>query len=207
MFERVTLDLDLNHHPKVAETVQAARRWIDRKYNRGIGFASLILLAGQNGSTTGRGVGKTRIAQALLHTNCYGTTDGVLLGPLGSFMMANAAIEQLKPDVSPRLVLGKRPIVVLDEVGNEQRIEYVPNGEHVREMHNRWSRLVDYAYVNDISLIITSNLPRAALAQHLGMTAWSRLVRMCGGRQGVVDLTGVPDYRLTQVREELEEEE
>jgi hypothetical protein len=131
-------------------------------------------------------------------------------GPTGKLFLANEVIELLEPEVPVRVALdlpstSRWPkIVALDEAGAEQRIKYIPNGEHERELHSRWARLVDYAYTNGVSLIITCNRDIRDLIDHMGMNAWSRLLRMCGGRRGLVDLTGVPDYRIVQLNEEEE---
>jgi len=201
-FERVTLDtIDINHHPKVAEAINKARAWAKRKYINNVGYASLILVAAPTRNAgklihTGRGVGKTHIAKACLHLECYTTPDGEPVAPIGQFFIANNIIHALQQDVSVQRLLKEAKVVVVDQVGAEQRIPFIPNGKHTDEMHNRWARLVDYCYTKKISMILTGNLALfSALPQHIGFDAWDRLVEMCDRRKGMVDLTGVPGYR------------
>lgn len=200
-FERVTLDtIDINHHPKVAEAVDQARHWMRRKYIDKIEYASLILIAEPTYNSgkvkiTGRGVGKTHIAKACLHLECYTTSDGVPVAPIGMFFIANNIIRALQQDVPLRRLLQDAKVIVVDQVGAEQRIPYIPNGKHAQEMHNRWARLVDYCYTKGISLILTANLTKLGLMRHIGLDASDRLGEMAPKPLGTIDLTGVPTYR------------
>ena len=201
-FERVTLStIDTNHHPEVAKAVATARHWMRRKYVDKAEYASLILIAAptRNGGKiihTGRGVGKTHIAKACLHTECFTTPDGKPVAPIGEFFIANNIIHALQQDVPLHRLLKQAKTIVIDQVGAEQRIPYIPNGKHEGEMHNRWARLVDYCYTKRISMILTGNLALYPdLAMHIGFDAWDRLVEMCARIDGMADLTGVPGYR------------
>ena len=201
-FERMTLDtIDINHHPAVAAAVDKARHWMRRKYVQNVDYASLILAASpiRNGGKiemTGRGVGKTHIAKACLHLECYTTPDGTPVAPIGQFFIANNIIHALQQDVPLHRLLKQARVVVVDQVGAEQRIPYIPNGKHEGEMHNRWARLVDYCYTKGKSMILTGNLALYPdLAMHIGFDAWDRLVEMCARIDGMADLTGVPGYR------------
>jgi DNA replication protein DnaC len=196
-FQLVTLEqLDTSHHPKVELAVNAARTWARRKMS-GVGHASLVLIASSiNGdlARTGYGCGKTHIARACLHMDCYylGNTP---VAPAGKFFQANAIIQRMDADTPASVEIGAVSIVVVDDVGTEQNIPYVPATSQEQERQRRYYKLVNHCYVKGISLIMTANLSVTGFAQRIGGRAWSRLQEMCPSGQ-IVDLMGVPDWRI-----------
>lgn len=197
-FKRVTLEqLDTTHHAKIAQAVNAARQWTTlRETNPG---ASLVLVAspvGQNRDLTGYGCGKTHIARACLHTDCY-WLDGAPVAPTGNFFDANAIIQLLDADTPARSAIGRAKIVVVDDVGTEQTIPYTIGAEQAHELQRRYFKLVNFCYQNEVALIITGNLSIKALSDRIGGRAWSRLQELAP-RGFILDLTGVPDWRRKQ---------
>ena len=91
-------------------------------------------------------------------------------------------------------IVGGLPMVVIDDVGSEQNIEYVGAVNQAREVEHRFFKVVNYCYQRQVSLIITTNLTLEKLAEHVGKRAWSRLQEMAPAGF-MIDLAGVPDYR------------
>jgi DNA replication protein DnaC len=200
--EKMTLDtLDLSH-PRVTEAVQAARAWARRKQDGQID-ASLIIIGPY-------GTGKTHIAKAILWSMTQLAVDqggNVIPGtdaPTGQFFLANALIQSLDADTRPSHLIpignpNKQvpgvPIVVIDDVGSEQQIEYAGGEERQAiERQYRYFKVVEHCYTFGISLVITSNLDLKALAERVGGRSWSRLQEMAPPGF-IVDLSGAPDYR------------
>lgn len=200
--ERVTLaQLDPKHHPMVEKAIKAAREWAKRKM-AGEGNASLVLVASQVNkpdgtpdiNRTGYGCGKTHIAKAILWSIAY-TVDDSPIAPAGKFFEANRLIQALDAETTARDELHGAPIVVIDDVGTEQQIPYIGNDQRqVVERQARYFKVIDYAYKNGVSLVLTGNMTIDELAAHVGGRAWSRLLQMAP-KGFMLDLTGVPDYR------------
>ena len=194
--EPITLDtLDPGHHPKVKAAIDAARAWAGRKRN-GKMDASLVLV----GPT---GAGKTHIARAILWsmTQAAIDEDGQPIPgtarPMGRFYMADALIQSLDQSTYVSNLVGNAPLIVVDDVGSEQEIEYVAAGAQQREKQHRYFKLVNHCYDWQVSVIITSNLTLAELKDVLGARSWSRLAQMAPAGF-MLDLSGVPDYRVQQ---------
>lgn len=208
----VTLsELDTDWHPRVAEAVDLARDWQRRKRKQA--NASLVLVArGIEGDVdrTGYGCGKTHIALACLWSICY-TADGQPFLPVGKFYLANDVVsrrhdEPISTLLRPKAYLAQQdeetyelmaehpPVVVIDDVGTEERIVYVASANQDAARQARYYELVNHCYTHGISLIITANMPLDQLAQHIGGRAWSRLLEMAPSGF-MLDMSGVPDYR------------
>ena len=202
-FKRVTLgQLDPSHHGKVAVAIDAARAWMKRRDSDP--GASLVLVASPitgDDNRTGYGCGKTHIARACLHTFCFcqRDKDGVAwpVAAAGQFFDANDIIQRLDADTSAGDILGRAPIVVVDDVGTEQTIPYTLGIEQAHERQRRYFKLINHCYQNGVSLIITGNLTVGGLAERIGGRAWSRLQEMAP-KGFILDLTGVPDWRRRQ---------
>lgn len=85
--------------------------------------------------------------------------------------------------------------MVIDDVGAEGVLEFVGKEHQVVERQARYFRFIDHCYANDIPGVITTNLPLAELAAHLGRRAWDRLMQMAPAGQ-MVDMSGVPSWRV-----------
>jgi DNA replication protein DnaC len=203
--------LDPNHHPLVKEAMKAALVWFKRKTQEGVDNASLVLVATKiNNSTiaTGYGCGKTHLAKVCLYSRHIETPAGHII-PDGYFFNANDLIQKLDSDtpISSELPLKSswdadqkktvsRPVscIVLDDVGTEQAIPYLREGQQTAELQARYFKIINYCYEHGVSVIVTSNLSILDLARHVGGRAWSRLMFMAPQGQ-MIDMTGVPDYR------------
>lgn len=189
--ERVTLATLDTSHPEVKTAVNTARAWGKRKADTP--EISLVLCGNY-------GTGKTHIAKAILWSICY-TMDGEPVAPIGKFFLANDLIQLMKAGNSPRELIGDAPILVIDDVGSEQNIEFIAAKLQDRELEGRYFRIVDYCNQHNISVIVTSNLlpsgddESKGVAQVMGGRAWSRLMEMAP-KGFVVTLFGVDDYRV-----------
>ena len=194
-FQPVTLDsLDTTWHPRVKVAVMAAQLWSKRRA-RGEA-AGLVLIASAiplDINRTGYGCGKTHIARACLHTDCY-WLDGVPVAAAGQFFSANDIIQRLDADTPAGVEVGNARIVVIDDVGTEQTIPYIAAVDQERERQSRYFKLINFCYERRVSLVMTGNLTLGELQQRIGGRAWSRLQEMAPRGQ-IVDLTGVPDWR------------
>lgn len=195
-FQRVLLSsLDRAVHPKMREACEAASDWskVRKDGNR---RASLVLIAGEQDArvATGYGCGKTHIALASLHCDCWCAGD-TIAGPVGRFYTASEMMDELGKRQPMSNIAKPDTIVVIDDVGTEQTLEYVAAGAQEIEMQNRYFRIINHAYSEGVSIIITANLALSGLILRLGGRAWSRLQQMCPPGC-IVDMTGVPDYRV-----------
>jgi DNA replication protein DnaC len=202
-------DIDTGHHPKVANAVKMARAWADRK-RAGYEDTSLIL-AGDNGT------GKTHIARAIWWSITQAVTDdkGQALAdyqrvPAGKFYMSNELIALMGNSrdeftgvlvpASPNRVLGTPPMLVIDDLGSEQVIPFVAKDDQEAERQARLFKVIDYCYSRQVSVIVTTNLSIADFQKFVGRRSWDRLVEMAprlpNGDSFIVDLFGVPSYRL-----------
>lgn len=207
--------LDTNH-PKVARAVRMARAWAQRKRDGHID-ASLIL-CGPNGT------GKTHIAKAIwwsMTTRPVGTGKNPFeFGeplpdyneqPSGLFMLSNDLLGNLGTSREPETgivipvraasVIGCAPMLIIDDVGLEQTIPFVKAEDQENERHARFFKAIDYCY-GRVSVVITSNLTIPELAEHVGKRAWDRLAQMAprlsSGNSFIVDLSGVPSWRIKE---------
>lgn len=198
--QRRTLhELEL-HHPKIAQAVETVRAWQRRR--RDDPRASLVLLGPV-------GTGRTHMALAALWSEFY-HIGGQPLAPTGQFFKAADLLANLGSG-TPVGTQVRGPIVVIDDVDTEQRIEYVAEHSQERERHVRFYRLIDWAYETyyvdqhgrrnsrpGVSLIITSNLPLAEFREYIGARAWDRLSQMAPRSDGtsyIRELFGVPSWR------------
>jgi hypothetical protein len=176
--QRVTLDTLDTSHATVAAAVKAARNWAQRK--------------------------RDGHADASQH-------DSDMAVPAGRFFMANDLLMSLAPTDGefgmshvPRIagLIGYPPLVVLDDVGGQQMLQYIKqsNGGQEQELAARYFRFIDHCYTFNVSVIITTNLSIAGghdckLAHHIGGRAWDRLCQMAP-RGFMVGLNGVPSWRV-----------
>lgn len=191
--DAVTLAQLDDSHPLVRKAIVMARTWAERKWN-GVDEASLVLV----GPT---GVGKTHIARAVLWSMVQAAVDddgAPIAGterPVGRFYVANDLIQQLDASTRAGQLVGNAPILVIDDVGAEQNIEFVSGDGQQREKQQRYFKLINYCYDFRVSLVITSNLSLGALKDTFGDRAWSRLQQMAPAGF-MLDMSGAPDWRV-----------
>jgi DNA replication protein DnaC len=205
-------DLDASH-PQVRAAIDAVRRWRDRyqaKADPALDIepprAPSLILSGPNGT------GKTHMARAILWsvTVCPEDSDGRPLReaarPAGRWFAAPDLLLNLAPaETEYRTVeyapvsslIGAAPLVVVDDLGGEGVIPFVKAEYQEFERQSRWFRFIDFCYVNDVPLIITTNLDiqSGALAAWVGRRAWDRLSEMAPAGQ-MVGLWDVPSWRV-----------
>lgn len=194
-------DLDTRHHPLVAVAVEAARTWAQR-YRDGETRAPSLVLSGPNGT------GKTHIARAIWWsvTQVAQDADGATIAgstrPVARFFQAAELIAALSPDDDnggqlPGVgsIVGPSPFLIIDDVGAESNLAYVRGDRQDFERQVRYFRVVDWAYANDVPVIMTTNLRLDELPGHIGPRAWDRLNEMAPFGQ-MVSLRGVPSWRV-----------
>ena len=145
------------------------------------------------------GVGKTHVGYAALAAWCRLTEtppmpsrkdvwDAVRFGPNVHTVRATALLDQLRPgaDDARQVVEDCQDarLLFIDDLGAEKPSEWTQ--EKIYEV-------IDERYARCLPLIVTSNLPPRALAEHVGERTASRLAEMCT----LVPLTG-PDRRRAQ---------
>lgn len=187
-------------HPRVQVAIDAARAWQRRRREQtdaGLPARSSLVLVAAAGNDplrqTGYGCGKTHIARACLWSIAH-LIDGEPVAPVGRFFTADQLIQRLDAGTPASAEIGRAPIIVIDDVGTEQQIPYVPAARQDDERQARYFKAVDYCYTEGVSVIITGNMRLNELQVHMGGRAWSRLLEMAPTGQ-MVDMTGVPDYR------------
>lgn len=211
--ERARLsELDASHS-QVRAAVEAVYRWRDR-YRARLDVAldieppraPSLVLSGPNGT------GKTHMARSILWavTVCPEDADGRLLReaarPAGRWFAAADLLLTLAPaETEHRTVeyapvgslIGAAPLVVVDDLGGEGVIPFVKAEYQEFERQARWFRFIDFCYVNDVPVIITTNLDvrTGALAEWVGRRAWDRLQEMAPAGQ-MVGLWDVPSWRV-----------
>jgi DNA replication protein DnaC len=177
--------------PEVGEAVALLRRWsLERRERPGLS----LLLCGPPG------VGKTHLARAALWSEVY-TVDDVVVGPVGRFYLAYDLLLRLTPEGGQTLTaavqqaVGNAPLVVLDDAGQDVQLPYVAAEWQAAERQVRLHALVDYCYVQRVSLVVTTNLrPGQALQDWLGPRSWDRLVEMAP-RPYIFQFRSTPSYR------------
>lgn len=200
--ELTTDHLEREARDLMESAIQAARNWqklrrVQQERGETVN-ASLVLLATDTGNpdVTGYGCGKTHIARACLWSIAH-VVDGTPMAPAGDFFPSQQIILD-NSGGSVTAKLGKKPIIVIDDVGTEGTLPYIATHQQKNEIRTRYYSIVNYAYEHGISLILTANMTVNQLADHIGGRAWSRLQQMAPrGSTGslIVDMTGIPDYR------------
>lgn len=184
--------LDTEQKAKFQRLLQRARQWR-------VGDARAFVLVSQT-----RGIGKSHIAKAVFDS--FGKVTGSDVTGWtgfqnnGRFFDAATLMAQLGENREAlQLVIPRDcPIVVIDDLGREGHLKYVDAAGQLPEIRSRYFRVIDWCYSNEIRLFITSNMPRRDLAAGtsvLESAAWSRLLHMAG-RDYLIEVTGLPDYRL-----------
>lgn len=199
--QRVTLaQIDAGWHPSVAQAVRTIRDW--QRLKRRKADASMII-CGSNG------IGKTHMARAMWWSFSYVATDldgNAIPGterPEALWYSADLLMSKLGQTRDPDTglivsadaasVIGRKPLVVIDDVGAEGAIPFVGKDDQAGEKQARYFKAVDWCY-GRVSVVITSNLSIDALRQHVGRRVWDRLMEMAP-RGYVLDLGNVPSYR------------
>jgi len=191
-------EIDVSWHPLVREAVAAAQRWKRQKATGGNRRLSLVLAAAyRDERATGKGVGKTHMLKALLHCNCY-TVDGVPVGFTGRFYEAKKLIRLVK-NTNPGGLFGDADVIAIDDVGTEGTLPYIAADMQGHEIAMRYYSIVNWCYERQRGLLVSTNLTLdrdgGEFGRYIGPRAWSRLQQMAPPGL-MVDLTGVPDYRL-----------
>lgn len=181
-FER----FDTTVHPKSALAHQAARDWVNaisRGQPRG-----LILWS------VGYGTGKTMLAECAAEClqvmrDHEGSPQRVAMLTAPEFFMAiKDAYSEDKP-VGMLFLDWCRGHFIMDDWGKQYT---TGTGEE-------WAREQFFQIINTVSrrhgFLMTSNVPPKTIERQIGGAAYSRLLGMCGPK-GIVDMSGVPDYRL-----------
>jgi DNA replication protein DnaC len=194
-FPRLT-DLDTSVHPLMESAVATTRKWCDRKCS-GVADASLILLGPV-------GTGKTHIARSIFWAFRQGLDDGTPTSPLGDFYHASNLMMKMSPTKDkdtgmtetprPANFIGSKPLLVIDDIGTEQKLPYIAADDQQAELQARYFSVIDYCYQR-VSLIITSNLNARELANHLGPRCWDRLNEMAPSGY-MLSLASVPSWRV-----------
>ncbi len=186
-------------HPLLTTAIAGARQWQQRRREQadaGLPARSSLVLVAAAGDTpnqTGCGCGKTHIARACLWSIAH-VIDGEPIAPVGRFFTADQLIQRLDASTPASAEIARAPIVVIDDVGAEQQIPYVPAVRQDDERQARYYKILEHCYTEGIAVVITGNMRLAELPAHIGGRAWSRLLEMAPQGQ-MIDMTGVPDYR------------
>lgn len=195
---RVTLAQLDQYHPLIKQAVAMCYRWWDEKQN-GRDYASIVL-------TGPYGCGKTHIALSLLWSIALTLDDNTPVSPVGRFFKATDLLMKMNPtktdfggyDVPrPCDFIGYVPILVIDDIGTEQRLPFITGNDQSGEIEARYYRVIDYCYNQNISVIITCNTSLEKLARIIGGRAWDRLQQMAP-KGFMMDLAGVPSWRQRQ---------
>lgn len=179
---------DTTVHPQAEVAQQATRDWV---YAISTGQPRGLVLW-----SNGYGCGKTYLARLAEETL------RVMLDKDGrrqrvSFLTAPDFFQDIKDcyakddPVAPLFNEWCRGHFILDDWGKQ----YVTDGgsEWSRE---QFFRLIDRLYERH-GFLMTSNTRPDLIERQIGGAAWSRLLGMCGP-EGVVDMSDVPDFRLTK---------
>lgn len=199
-------ELDASHAPAVGHMIAVARGWKEqREQTPGL---SLVLCASRTDEIiTGRGIGKTHIARAILWMDHYTADNGRPIAPAGAraYMAGDVTARLHASENFSHDLRGMFPPLtnydgiyraIIDDLGTEPDLPFVSAANQAEARTKLWFRVVDHCYNGRISLIITSNLTIPQLANHIGDRAWSRLNEMAPAGL-ILDLTGkVADYRV-----------
>lgn len=200
---------------RLQTALDAAREWAMRRpADPGLSF----VLSG------GVGIGKTTIGEYLM-TTCKEVMD--ITDPLTTEVLDSIEIMKGRLLTATRLMslldpaasdyegesIGRSPLssifnqvrcIVLDDAGTEE-IPFKKSADIEGVRHSRYREFMDYCYRNGISVIVTSNVkmlesPETAafnpnFVNIFGEAAFDRLRQMAASF--MLDLTGLPSYRLT----------
>ena len=163
---------------------EAVTAWADRGTR-----AQGLYLAGQVGT------GKTHAAWAAVAAWCFKTGTVVLAQPREHafginrpnviFTRMTDLLDDLRPGDDSRQRIRdcqNAALLVIDDVGAEKPSEWT---------QERFYSVIDHRYVQQLPLIVTSNIPPSKLAEQVGERAASRLAEMCE----VVVMTGADRRR------------
>lgn len=92
------------------------------------------------------------------------------------------------------------PFVIIDDVGTESLIPYIPRDRQATELMMRYYMLINYCVVEKFGLLFTTNLAVNNLQDNplrnlLGERNWDRLLELCP-KGFMVSLHNVPSRRL-----------
>lgn len=165
---------------------------------------SMILLASSvpdDDSRTGCGVGKTLLAQIIFYATHQVFSDGeeVTLSPTGRFFEARELMAVFDEGQEKlEYVLSSIPrLIVIDDMGREGALRWEKRDPESQknEVKNRYYTVINHCYLENKSLIITSNMSSRHLAAFLGEASTSRLIQMTP-KEYRINLTGLKDRRL-----------
>jgi DNA replication protein DnaC len=177
---------DISAHPKAERAHRAARDWV---YAVSSGQPQGLLLW-----SSGYGTGKTMLAEAAAEClrvmrNLQGQPQRVSLLTAPEFFQIIKDCYATGAPVRPWFAEWTRGHFILDDWGKQYT---TPTGDD-------WAREQFFQLINTVcqrhGFLLTSNVPPQTIESQMGGAAFSRLLGMCGPR-GIVDLNGVPDYRL-----------
>ena len=176
---------DLSWHKHCKRAQQKIFKWLE---TAATGKAAGIVLWSKN-----YGCGKTHLARA-----AYAALGAVPTPPWGMrrhgvFINSDQFFQSIRDsyDAGSPTNLFKEwvnaPYFIMDDFGKE----YAANLDWARE---QFYKLLNKIY-EEKCLLLTSNLAPGELAERIGGASMSRLIGMCG-REGFVDMSTIPDYRV-----------
>ena len=176
---------DLSWHKQCKRAQQKVYKWLE---TAAAGKAAGIVLWSKN-----YGCGKTHLARA-----AYVALGAVPTPPWGMrkhgvFINSDQFFQSIRDsyDAGSPTNLFKEwvnaPYFIMDDFGKE----YAANLDWARE---QFYKLLNKIY-EEKCLLLTSNLTPGELAGRIGGASMSRLIGMCG-REGFVDMSTIPDYRV-----------
>lgn len=201
-------------HPDLKTAVDTAVYW--QQYQRTHPGVSLVLV-GPNGT------GKTHLARTLLWGDAL-MYDGHPIAPVGRFITANNLLQQIfeyrnqrenplptEAALSRLIPPGRYPIVVIDDVGHEEKMKFTAQDVQWAEVQKVYLAIFNHCFEgeNRTSLIITGSNNCGTpdlLARHVGPAAWDRLAAACprvDGRSFILDFKNIPSYRNTISRRQI----
>lgn len=177
---------DASVHPKSAAAHQATRDWVNG-VSRGEARGLLLW-------SVGYGTGKTMLAECAVEClqvmrDHEGNPQRVAMLTAPEFFQAIKDAYSSDKPVGALFSDLCRGHFVMDDWGKQ----------YTTESGQEWAREQFFMLINTVcrrhGFLMTSNVPPATIERQIGGAAFSRLMGMCGPK-GILDMNGVPDYRL-----------